>query len=301
MRQGILTTGPRSTRLERAGLWILGAFTAASVLGFATFGLHPALLAEVPPRFAGFYGTAFRFFAVGQVWLAMGVVAVLLVRRTGARWLPAFAALYAISLGAELLGTTHGIPFGAYRYSALLDPMWGGHVPVVIPLSWFYMAVPSYALAMLALPGPRRTAARVGLASLVLLAWDLSLDPAMSYATRYWVWESTGPYYGMPWLNLFGWYVTGLALMGALAALRADGWIARLPAGWLVVFYLLNVALATGMNLAAGLHGAVAVTLLALAATAAAIHRLARHTAADPHGVAAPAARVAARGAGGAA
>jgi uncharacterized membrane protein len=275
VRQGIVSSARPAARLERAGLWVLAAFTAASVLGFATFGLHPALLATVPPQAAAFYGTAFRFFAVGQVWLAMGVFALLLVGRAGLRWLPAFGALYGISLGAEMLGTTHGIPFGEYRYSPLLDPMWGGHVPVVIPLSWFYMAVPSYALAMLALPGARRTAARVGLASLVLVAWDLALDPAMSHATPYWVWEGTGPYYGMPWLNLFGWYATGVALMGALAALRADGWIARLPIGWLAAFYLLNVLLPTGMNLAAGLWGAVAATLVALAATAAALHRLA--------------------------
>jgi uncharacterized membrane protein len=108
------------------------------------------------PQVAGFYAVAFRFFAVGQVWLAMGAFALLLTLRVGGRWLPAFAALYLISLTAELMGTTRGIPFGEYHYSPLLNPMWAGHVPVVIPLSWFYMAVPSFALAMLALPGPGR-------------------------------------------------------------------------------------------------------------------------------------------------
>src|SRR5690606_11509324 len=122
----------------------------------------------------------------------------------------------------ELLGTTSGVPFGEYRYTTALGPQWFGHVPVVIPLSWFYMAVPSYALARLAMPD--RAAGRALLASLILLAWDLALDPAMSGATAYWVWERPGSHYGMPWTNLVGWYVTGLALMFALVWLDADRW-----------------------------------------------------------------------------
>jgi putative membrane protein len=79
----------------------------------------------------------------------------------------------------------------------------------------------------------------------------------MSYATPYWSWASTGPYYGMPWLNLLGWYVTGLALMGALALLNADRWISEVPARTMTSFYLVCLALPVGINAAAGLWGAV--------------------------------------------
>jgi uncharacterized membrane protein len=274
MQRKVFAVERLGSRAERLALWLLAGFTAVSVVGFATFGLNPSLLARVP-QVAGFYPVAFRFFAVGQVWLAMGVFALLLSLRVGGRWVAAFAALYLISLTAELMGTTRGIPFGEYSYSPLLDPMWAGHVPVVIPLSWFYMAVPSFALAMLAVPGRGRGVGRVALASFVLLGWDLSLDPAMSYATPYWVWGHTGPYYGMPWLNLFGWYVTGIALMAALVALRADGWIRELPVGWLTGFYLVNLLLPMGMNVAAGLWGAVAATVVVLGGTLAAMARLA--------------------------
>ena len=74
----------------------------------------------------------------------------------GRRWLAAFATLYAISLAAELLGTSLGIPFGEYSYTPLLGIKWFGLVPLVIPLSWFFMALPSYALALRALPEPGR-------------------------------------------------------------------------------------------------------------------------------------------------
>jgi uncharacterized membrane protein len=252
-------------RLATAALVVLYAFTVVALVGYTTFGLNPGLLARYP-QVAGFYGISFRFFAQAQIWIAWAALAFLLWRHSGFRWIPAFVALYLISLGAELMGTTVGLPFGEYHYTEALGRRWFGHVPLLIPLSWFFMAIPSYAIARRVLPD--RPVARVTAASLILLAWDLSLDPAMSRATAYWVWAEPGAYYGMPWLNLFGWYVTGLALMAALAALRSDGWIASLPLRWLMLFYGANLLLPVGMSAAAGLWGAVAATIVALGAAA---------------------------------
>lgn len=245
------------------GLVALYLFTASSLLGFGIFGLHPERLAGLGPSALEFYSRSFRFFAMGQVALAGLVMIAFLVRNTGLQWLTAFLTLYAISLTSELLGTTFGIPFGAYSYSAVLKPMWMSRVPVGIPLSWFYMAVPSYAFAMSLLRG-QSAIRRIALGSFILLAWDLALDPAMSSATKYWEWGDTGPYYGMPLLNLFGWYVTGVLLMAALAALRSDAWIARLPVGWLVSFYGANLLLALGICVSAGLWVAPILTVSAL-------------------------------------
>ena len=257
--------GGAGERASRAALWALYAFTAAAVGGYASFGTHPELLARFPGA-AGFYGVAFLFFSRVQIVLAGAALAVFLCVHARWRWLGAFAALYAISLCSELAGTTVGLPFGPYAYTAALGPRWFGHVPLLIPLSWFFMAVPSYALAGILLPTGSRTGKRVLLASFILLSWDLSLDPAMSHATRYWEWGTAGPYYGMPLLNLFGWYATGLALMGALAALRAGEWIARLPARWLAGFYAANLLLPLGMILAQGLWPAALLTIAALGA-----------------------------------
>lgn len=251
--------------MPRYALWALYAFTATAVAGYASFGTHPQLMARVPGT-AGFYGVAFLFFSRVQIVLAGAALAVFLTAHARGRWLGAFAALYLVSLLSELAGTTAGVPFGPYAYTQALGPRWFGHVPLLIPLSWFFMAVPSYALARILLPIGHRAWERVLLASFVLLAWDLSLDPAMSHATRYWEWGTPGPYYGMPLLNLFGWYVTGLALMGALAALRADAWIARLPVRWLAGFYAANLLLPLGMILARGLWPAALVTVAALGA-----------------------------------
>jgi uncharacterized membrane protein len=105
---------------------------------------------------------------------------------------------------------------------------------------------------------------RIAVASLILLAWDLALDPAMSYATRYWLWGESGPYYGMPWLNLFGWYVTGLVLMGVLSWLRAEEWTSRIPPRWWAGFYGANLLMPLGMCVAAGLWLAVGATTFVL-------------------------------------
>lgn len=250
-----------------AGLWTLYAFTLISIAGFATFGLHPELLAQHSPSSLEFYAISFRFFAIGQVFLAGLVMFGFLFRYAGLKWVPAFILLYALSLGSELLGTSFGVPFGAYSYSDVLKPMWLDKVPVGIPLSWFYMAIPAYALALHALPAKARATSHIAFASLILLAWDLALDPAMSGATRYWEWDESGPYYGMPLLNLFGWYVTGIALMSALSLLRTERWLRPLSIRWLGWFYAANVLLPLGMTTAAGMWGAVVATLIVLSLT----------------------------------
>lgn len=267
---------PKETpdRWSDVALNLMYGFTAVTLLGYATFGVHPELLIRVNGA-AAFYSQAFRFFAVNYIWMAWIVLAFALTRRTGVKWVPAFIAIYVLSLSSELAGTMTGIPFGEYHYSPLLAPMWLDHVPVVIPLSWFFMAVPSYALAA-SLPGSRSGVARVVIASALLVSWDLSLDPAMSFATKYWMWSSAGEYYGMPLLNLFGWYVTGLVLMAALALLRSDKWLERVPLRWMWGFYIVNLVLPTGMNAAAGLWGAVLAAIVAPAAIWFIAHRVNR-------------------------
>jgi putative membrane protein len=248
---------------SRLGLAVFGAFTVAAIAGYAVFARHPELLAGRPAAMA-VYSRAFTFFPRAHILIGAAALAVLLVGAVRWRWVASFAAVYVVSLSSELLGTTRGLPFGPYRYTAGLGIKWFGHVPVLIPLSWFLMALPSYAIARYLLGRSSSPARRVLLGSLILLSWDLSLDPAMSQLTSYWVWGSSGPYYGMPWLNLFGWYVTGVALMIALLWTRADEWVGALPVSWLALFYALNLALPFGLIAAGAEWGALAASVGAL-------------------------------------
>jgi putative membrane protein len=255
------------TRSERVLLWVLVAFTVAAVGGFWVFGMHPERIAASALA-ARVYGAAFVVFARGQILLAAAALFFVLVRRAGTTWITAFLAIYALSLASELSGTTVGLPFGPYHYTDGLGPKWFGHVPVLIPLSWFLMAVPSFAIARRLTGHGSSAISRILIGSLVLLSWDLALDPAMSHATKYWIWGdgATGPYYGMPWLNLFGWYVTGVALMIVLEVRHANLWLDAIPIRWLAGFYIANLALSLGMAAAAGLVGAVAASLIPIAA-----------------------------------
>lgn len=255
-----------TTTVERVLLWILVGFTVAAVGGFWIFGVHPERIAANAMA-ARVYGAAFVVFARGQVLLAAAALITVLVRRTRGAWIPAFLAIYLLSLSSELAGTTVGLPFGPYHYTDGLGPKWFDHVPLLIPLSWFLMAVPSFAIAR-RLVGRSSSIARILIGSFVLLSWDLALDPAMSHATKYWVWGdgATGPYYGMPWLNLFGWYITGVALMIVLEWRRADVWLDRIRIEWLAGFYAANLALSLGICAAAGLSVAVIASLVPILA-----------------------------------
>ena len=82
---------------------------------------------------------------------------------------------------------------------------------------------------------------------------QLSLDPAMSHLTPFWLWANPGWYYGMPAFNLFGWFVTGVVILGAMEWLGAEKMIRRLPENFCLVFYLANLMLPVGMCLVAQL------------------------------------------------
>ena len=260
-------SGMRTKLLDRGPLVILVAFSLVAVAGYGVFGQNPGRLGGLSPSAARFYAISFGFFAQAQVILAALVLGVHLARHAGWKWLGAFGALYAVSLGSELMGTAFGVPFGPYAYTDLLGVKWLGLVPVLIPLSWFFMAIPSYGVSVWALDRGGRVSGpfgRILLGSLLLLSWDLSLDPAMSEVTRYWVWGERGPYYGMPLMNLFGWYVTGVVLMALLESFGARRWMSGLTAGWQGSYYAANLVLPLGMCLVAGLWGAAVATALVL-------------------------------------
>ncbi|HSE88089.1 MAG TPA: carotenoid biosynthesis protein [Candidatus Binatia bacterium] len=219
-------------------LIIQAGIVVASLLGYGIFTSRPDLLVQVDPQ-ARFFTWAFHGFAVGNMLfggLAVVAESVLHDRKPA---IVALAAIYVVSLASEWLGTTYGIPFGAYSYTTLLGPKWFDRVPLLIPLSWFTM---SWAVWIIAC---RRTRGFqvVLLGTCLLVAWDLLLDPAMSRVTSYWIWGEKGNYYGMPWTNLLGWAITGFVLLVMLRKLAPE------PKGDLrfsILVYFVNFLLPLG-------------------------------------------------------
>ena len=87
----------------------------------------------------------------------------------------------------------------------------------------------------------------------------------MSFLTPYWMWEDPGSYYGMPLINLLGWYVTGVALMAAIEGFSSRVRWVDLDTRWMAAYYGAMLAMPLGMLIAAGLWLGVVVTLVAVA------------------------------------
>jgi lycopene beta-cyclase len=113
----------------------------------------------------------------------------------------------------EALASKTGFPFGAYHYTAVLQPQLIG-VPLIIPLAWLMMLPPAWSVAQ-RLTGRRSGAAFVAISALAFSAWDLFVDPQMVY-WGLWVWDEPGVYFGIPLVNFAGWLLVS-ALITVLA------------------------------------------------------------------------------------
>jgi lycopene beta-cyclase len=136
----------------------------------------------------------------------------------------------------ERIGSTTGIPFGSYHYTAALAPLFGG-VPLIIPIAWLMMLPPAWAVAA-AITGHTRGLRFLVVSALAFTAWDLFLDPQM-VGWGYWVWAEPGGYFGIPWINFFGWFVASALI--TLAVRPQQPPIAPLLAIYTITWFLQTV------------------------------------------------------------
>lgn len=215
--------GARRDRIATALLVLHVALILVSTFALTTFlaGAPPAWLQREDSQRALRLGWTYS----GPSYVVLAALAALAHGAARFGWRRAamlLATATLISLGAELTGTTTGLPFGPYSYTTLLGWRVAGLVPFPIPLSWFYMLYAS--LAMLGRLLSARDDLRTRLvwaasAGVVLAAWDVSMDPAMSFATAHWLWHTRGFFYGMPLLNWFGWWLTGSVIAFAMTGI----------------------------------------------------------------------------------
>ena len=211
-------------------------------------GLWLPLLMRVP---TWIYSAALPAAVLLAVWPSLGARRALL----------AAGCIIVLGAAAELLGTSTGVPFGAYAYTDFLGAKILGRVPYAIPPSWFAASMLSFLFASRA---GLRGASRIAGVAVSMVLWDVALDPAMSAAFPVWEWRQPGLYYGMPLINWAGWFVTALIIGAALERICGDA--APDAGAWPARIWLVNGAFAIGLCLRAGmwpaaLIGAVAVTL----------------------------------------
>lgn len=272
-------SGPRLARALFGVHAMLIVFSTAAMVTLLA-GHAPVDLASEPA--ATIARLSFRF--AGPAYVVLGCLAALafLAGRVGSRQALLVAGLTsALALGAELAGTATGLPFGDYAYSAMLGYRIGGLVPFPIPLSWFYMILGSLVIvARLGAAGARPWRWAVG-AGLLMVAWDIALDPAM-VKTGHWAWGpgdvfdgapsliraffTAGVFYGMPLGNWFGWLLTATLIARAMLALIPPDLIRRrlAPSSLPVWLYLVNGAMPVAICLRDGFWWAASLGALAM-------------------------------------
>jgi uncharacterized membrane protein len=123
---------------------------------------------------------------------------------------------------AESISLITGFPFGHYHFTAAMGPKLF-NVPILLALAYLGIGYVSWILAVLILGyrdlpirGTRLVSTPL-LAGLIMLAWDIAMDPDWSTVDHIWVWHSGGAYFGVPLSNFGGWFLTAFLYYLAFA------------------------------------------------------------------------------------
>jgi putative membrane protein len=123
---------------------------------------------------------------------------------------------------AESVSLRTGFPFGHYYFTDVMGPKLL-ELPVLLALAYLGIGYVAWILALLILGyvdkplhGARVVALPL-LASVIMVAWDLAMDPNWSTVDHAWVWQDGGEYFGVPVSNFMGWFLTAYLYYQAFA------------------------------------------------------------------------------------
>lgn len=118
-----------------------------------------------------------------------------------------------VSYTFEFMSIVTGFPFGHYHYTDALGPILF-LVPPLIGLIYITFGYISWTLASIFVGDVRHGSDRLPsfitpvIASFIMVALDLALDPTASTVRHLWIWEDGGGYFGVPLSNYLGWFLT---------------------------------------------------------------------------------------------
>jgi uncharacterized membrane protein len=122
----------------------------------------------------------------------------------------------------EKVGVHSRFPFGQHYFTDLMGPKIFA-VPFMIGVAYVGMAYLSWTLAMIILGNIQKplVGGRVFVlpmvAAFIMVSWDLSMDPVWATILRAWVWSEGGAYFGVPFTNFMGWYLTVYVIFQSFA------------------------------------------------------------------------------------
>jgi uncharacterized membrane protein len=156
----------------------------------------------------------FRGFSIVALFVPLVFLVVHGTRAYGIRATLVFGAtVLVVSNVFENLSIATGFPFGDYSYPGAAGPR-VLDVPLMIGIAYLGMGYLAWTLARLLLGSTRGLLTGASLvavpivATFVMVAWDLTFDPVSSTINGFWIWEDGGSYFGVPFSNFLGWFLT---------------------------------------------------------------------------------------------
>lgn len=122
---------------------------------------------------------------------------------------------FTASFTSEVIGVATGLIFGRYHYTDHLGPKILG-VPPLIQCGYIAMGYASLVLARMVLGAyqtprtTRRALALAACATVLMVSWDVVMDPYQSTISGDWLWHDGGSHYGVGLHNYAGWFGTVL-------------------------------------------------------------------------------------------
>ena len=193
---------------------------------------------------------------VATAWVAMGLAMAHAGLAVGWRTCGVFLIIcLGLTFSIENLGVATGFPFGRHRFLVGAGLPHVGAIPVIVGFLYFGIGYPSWVIAgVLLRHAGLQPEDRFGLvalpvvASLVLVQWDVVVDPVSSTLGGAWVWLDGGGYFGVPFSNYLGWYLTTWAFFQLFAFWQyATGPAPALEGG--DAFWLMPILLYAGAGL----------------------------------------------------
>lgn len=238
---------------------------------FVQVGLRTSLLGK--PGLA----EALLVFAV-----AIATLLTMARRLPGHKVLLSAAIVAIVGAGAHAIGAVTAIPFGPFNYTDAIGPKIFGTVAWAVPVIWIIVAFNARGVARLILKPWRKTKTYgfwvIGVATGLVVLFDLALEPFATKVARYWIWLPTkfpATWHGMPWINAFGWGLTA-ALMFAFATpflINRDTRARKAPPDYhpLITWVLLLALFGTGSALEGLWSASVLAAVTAIGSTVLAV------------------------------
>ena len=133
-----------------------------------------------------------------------------------------------IGIFMEIIGTKTGLIFGGkYKFDLKLSPGPSIYsIPLIVPLSWSGLIYMSLNYCDLVLEGSFYHSSNQNIIllffpSILMVLLDLVLDP-IAVDEKRWSWNKSGAYYGVPFLNFFGWLFTTFLILFVFRLFQSD-------------------------------------------------------------------------------